>query len=382
MLILNGFSKERSRYCRKTSFLRIYGWILSPSIDRIVLLNGNNELLEVEVNIVREDIWQAYNKIGSPICAWKYEGKLEKDLDIDDVYLEFYKDKKLLFKQKIELFYNPEKEELLDSLIYKDLDDIKSDMKKIYKEFENNFENIKIYNFNEESYLEWFNNVNYTQYPNYCKEFEEGEILHSKAMQHYLSIELLKIKKSDVYLDIASSNSVCPDIINEFYSKNVYKQDIQYKEGIHGNKIGSNAESMPLDNNSIDKMALHCSFEHFENNSDINFLNEAYRVLSSNGKVVITPFYMSESKHILTSPSIWENKYMMQDLPKFTRGYPIVINEEIKQRQEKIYSVKAFLEEIVEPFKDKFFIEVYHIANVNCIDLGLYPKFTLVCTKI
>lgn len=29
MLILSGFSEERTFYCRKTSYLKVYGWVIS-----------------------------------------------------------------------------------------------------------------------------------------------------------------------------------------------------------------------------------------------------------------------------------------------------------------------------------------------------------------
>lgn len=219
-------------------------------------------------------------------------------------------------------------------------------------------------------------------FPKYCSEFNNDSLLHTKAMQHYISIKLLELSALDIYVDIASSNSICPDIIKSHYTNKIYRQDIRYKKGIHDEYIGSNAEDIPLLDNSINKMALHCSFEHFENNSDINFIEEAYRILSTGSKLVITPLYMSETAHILTSPSVWETKYGLNGFPKFTNNYKIVLNERIKQRQEKVFSPQTLLDEIITPFQEMFQFEIFYLEDLKNDKLSFYPRFTLVATKL
>lgn len=382
MLILNGYSEERSTYCQKTSFLRIYGWILSPTVDKIVFVNNDEELFDLKINIKKEDIWISYKKVGNSVCGWEYEGKIPITLNLDTLYLYFYKNEKIIFKQKIEVFYNPDKENYLSTFKYIDTKDMFFSPNDILKEFEKISQDVRIYDFIEDDYFEWFNKVDYLSYPKYCKEFKVGKILHCKALQHYLSIKLLDIQKDDVYLDIASSNSVCPDIIEKFYTKNIFRQDLLYKDGVHNNLIGSNAEDIPLLDKTVDKITLHCSFEHFENNSDINFLKEAHRILKEKGKIVITPFYMNEKEHILTSPSIWESKYSIGNLPKFTKNYPLVVDENIKQRQEKVFSVDTLVSEIIKPFEKYFMFEIIHLEEIKSESLSLYPQFTLLCSKI
>ena len=88
------------------------------------------------------------------------------------------------------------------------------------------------------------------------------------------------------------------------YGCKVYRQDLEFPEGIHGNVIGGDASNMPLEDESATKMALHCSFEHFEKNSDIEFIIEANRVLCKGGKLCIVPLYLSNKYVVQTDPSI------------------------------------------------------------------------------
>ncbi len=382
MLLLSGFSEERSAYCKISSYLRLYGWILSPHANKVRIFSNNTFLLEIPITLRREEIWTAYNKIGTPFCGWAYEGTI-KDIDPLSLFAHFYNDDTLIFQQKLHIQFDNEKEEYLTQFSILNYEKISSNVTNIYHQLLDAMgDSVTLLNFQEEAYLKWFHQVNYCKnYPKYCQEFSGNKILHTKALQHYIAIQLLDIKKDDIYMDIASSNSVCPDIIKHYYSKNIYRQDIRYEQGLHKNRIGSNAEDIPMPDDSINKMALHCSFEHFENNSDINFIQEAYRLLKMNGKLVITPLYLSETAHILTSPSIWENKYGLNGFPKFTKDYPIVIKEEISQRQEKVFSVDSLIREIIKPFEALFEFQIFHIDNIYNEALAFYPKFTLVATK-
>ena len=69
---------------------------------------------------------------------------------------------------------------------------------------------------------------------------------------------------------------------------------------MHDHKIGGDAASLPVPDGFATKMALHCSLEHFESDSDIRFFQEAHRVLSPGGKLVVVPLYLTERYFILT----------------------------------------------------------------------------------
>lgn len=123
-----------------------------------------------------------------------------------------------------------------------------------------------------------------------------------KALEHYLAATLINLSKEDIYVDIANCNSPTPEIYHALYGCEVYRQDLIFPEGIHGNIIGGDAANLPLENQFASKMALHCSFEHFENDADIRFIVEAARVLKTGGKLCIVPLYMHSEYAIQTDP--------------------------------------------------------------------------------
>ena len=69
MLILSGFSEDRSFYCKKTSYLRVYGWVLSPAISYIKLVDKNNIEIKSYVNIENENIWNSFGSVQNSVSA-------------------------------------------------------------------------------------------------------------------------------------------------------------------------------------------------------------------------------------------------------------------------------------------------------------------------
>ena len=115
-----------------------------------------------------------------------------------------------------------------------------------------------------------------------------------KSLEHFISILLINPRPEMIGIDVGSCQSVLPSLSRRVYGVEYYEQDLEYPAGVHGDRIGSSADAIPLPNESIDFMTLHCTFEHFENNADIGFVNECARLLKKGGRAVILPLYMSE----------------------------------------------------------------------------------------
>jgi SAM-dependent methyltransferase len=130
-----------------------------------------------------------------------------------------------------------------------------------------------------------------------------GSNFPEKTLEHYVSAEILRFGPEDVFMDVASDRSPFHDVVRRlWHPKQVYRQDLGYKRGIHGDQIGGSAGEIPLPDNSISMATLHCSLEHFEGDSDIAMFREMGRVLMPGGRLCILPFYLAHEYTIHTDP--------------------------------------------------------------------------------
>jgi SAM-dependent methyltransferase len=138
----------------------------------------------------------------------------------------------------------------------------------------------------------------YIQAPEYAGDYQlyGGTLRHcflEKALEHFISYELAKPGAAKVGIDIGSCQSVVPAIVRRLFGARVYEQDLEYPAGVHGDRIGSSADAIPLPDRSVDFMTLHCTFEHFENRADTGFVRECARLLKPGGQTVILPLYLN-----------------------------------------------------------------------------------------
>jgi len=133
-----------------------------------------------------------------------------------------------------------------------------------------------------------------------------------------------------------------PDVYESIFGWEIYRQDLSYPEGIHGQEIGGNAAHLPLPDESVHLMALHCSFEHFEDSADIEFIKEAQRILKPGGRVVIAPLYLSACDRVATDPVV-----SIPGQVEFPEGVEVVCVPKFWNRFARLYSVKTLADRII-----------------------------------
>lgn len=185
-----------------------------------------------------------------------------------------------------------------------------------------------------------------------------------KVAEHWTAAELLELDPSDLYLDVASQDSPAPEIYKRLYACTVLRQDLAYRPGRHGNRIGGSAGSIPMPDGAFSKMALHNAFEHFEGDADTGFMREAERLLRPGGRLCILPLFMHPTYCIQTDLSI---------LPpgaehRFDRDARIHDAPGWRDRHGRFYDVPHLLRRVIRPALG---LDVQIIHYENAADL--YP---------
>jgi len=197
-----------------------------------------------------------------------------------------------------------------------------------------------------------------------------------KQFEYFMTEQLLAISSDDVVMDVGSWLSPYPDLIRERYGCGVYAQDLSYPEGVHGWRIGGDAACLPLPDRSVSKIALHCTFEHFENDADIRFIPEAARVLAQGGRMAIVPLYLHQDYTIWTDPSLFHASDITVD-----SGATLFCKVGWNNRFGRHYSPDALNERVIRQAQSLRFT-VLRIVNIQDLDRRCYMRFVGLFQKI
>jgi SAM-dependent methyltransferase len=140
------------------------------------------------------------------------------------------------------------------------------------------------------------------------KRYRKFSYVHSKPLEYLTTATLLDLTSGDAVLDAAGgSDAEYIQALMAFTNLNLkaYCQDALQQGQISNNVIyiGGSIQSIPLPDQSLDGISCHHSFEHFQQDLDIEFLREALRLLRVGGKLVITPLFLTNQY-----AEIWNRK--------------------------------------------------------------------------
>ena len=367
--------------------LSMRGWCVPVSAyDTIsITIKGKAEVGQAILELPRADVLEKYPEHNEPNSGWKFEAS-GVDLQQGDIVQVSF----MLKRKVVKLHETSAKVDYSNIAAFQKLQEAFTvnvekgasvDIQQIHTEFEQAGFDIIDQAIDFGAWKQWRSEVNYERnYPKYINQFKNN--MNEKSLQHYLSMLLLGKGADDTIMDVASSFSVFPEILKDYYGlSKVWRQDMEYAEGVHGNKIGSFGSSIPLDDGVIDGITLHCSLEHFEGDEDIRLFHEAFRLLRPGGKICIIPLYMANILTVITSPSVWANKFTSySEMPEFDKRAVVHIQESKKQRQIKLYDVKTLKEDLLIPFADKATIKIYHFPNNG--EVKSCPVYALILEKL
>jgi glycosyltransferase involved in cell wall biosynthesis len=185
-----------------------------------------------------------------------------------------------------------------------------------------------------------------------------NDVIIEKCLEHYIAYTFTEPKPGQVYIDIAAAGSNWADLLMK-RGVNAYCLDLQYQQGIHGNKIGANAVDTKLPDNSVDAMSLQCAFETFRADDDKSFMREAKRILKNGGRVVISPLYLDMQHFILSG----KNANLVH-APLDEGAIRVWREDDYDEDFSRHYSPEAFAARIL-PNLDGLTAEVLYIKNLD-----------------
>jgi hypothetical protein len=205
---------------------------------------------------------------------------------------------------------------------------------------------------------------------------EEGGNRENKLLEYFVALEILDIQPDDLVIDVASEHSIFPSVVRETYGSTVFRQDLIYPPGVHGDRIGGSAASMPVGDRFADKLVLHNSFEHFEGSADSDFIAEAWRVLRPGGVVCIVPLFVSERLSILSDPLtdrsgiVWDPGAEVIELPWWHNRFG------------RFYDAASLEERVLSPAREVGFgLEILHFDTIKDVHPLAAMYFALVLRK-
>lgn len=197
-----------------------------------------------------------------------------------------------------------------------------------------------------------------------------------KYLEHYLSVELLQPLRNGILIDVASCRSYFPAIMRR-RGLRVIEQDLAYEPGLHGDRLGGDAADMDLPDNYADALTLHCSFEHFEGDTDERFITELQRVLRPGGRAIIIPLYLHHRYLTLADPY----ELATSDVP-VDEGAALVAYPGYGNRHGRLYDPEAFVRRVYTPaINVGLRVRLYVFENAAAISPSCYVRFALTLEK-
>ena len=192
-----------------------------------------------------------------------------------------------------------------------------------------------------------------------------------KLLEHYLAAKLLDLREQEIYIDVGSEGSPAPDLYRRLFAVKAYRQDLAFRPGLYGERIGGDAAGMPVPDGFAAKMALHCSFQHFEGESDVGFVGEATRVLGPGGAACVVPLYLAEEYAIQTDPEVAVPAgvaFESDAIIHCARGWG--------NRHGRFYDPEHLRARVVNQAPEMT-VEIYWITNAEEVDPSCYVRFAM-----
>lgn len=197
-----------------------------------------------------------------------------------------------------------------------------------------------------------------------------------KWLEHFVSIDLMRPRPGEVFIDIASCSSPFPEILREHWGCRTYRQDWAYPPGLEGDRIGGDAAEIPVPAEFADGLTLHCSFEHFEGDRDARFLRESERILRPGGRLCILPLYTNWTYCIQTDMEAWKKLRR----PELEGDALVCVANAWGEVHGRFYDPAHFVDRILGNL-GRLRLQLYRVENYQEVAPDCYLRFAAVFTR-
>ena len=233
--------------------------------------------------------------------------------------------------------------------------------------------NVEEYQINLDDFQSFFREARYKEeYP-----FFYPNNLPEKALEHYLAAKLLNLNSSDVYLNLLTGGSPAPQIYSNLLGVKPLIHEIGKTPyySMEENRLEGPLVSLPLPNDSVNKLALYCEFEHLQSNEDIQFIKEISRILKPGGLACIIPLYLSNNYGILTDPEV-----SIREGTVFEDGVMVYCKRNWNNSFGRYYDPENLYIRILNN-NDNLNLKIFHISNAKEVDSSCYVEYAMLLEK-
>jgi SAM-dependent methyltransferase len=203
-----------------------------------------------------------------------------------------------------------------------------------------------------------------------------------KLLEHWIAAQrlgLMDYQPADIYIDVSASNSPWARALRERLGISAFAIDLCQ---VGPTYLGldyyrtENATATSFADGSFSGVSLHCAYEMFTKDDDINLLVEMKRILKPSGKLIIVPLYMHTHYCAYSTPEYYGKGHSDPTAKEYVRldcfGIP----------SSRKYDAKMLKMRILDTIK-RLGMEYQIFALRNKADLGrnIYCHFILEITR-
>lgn len=209
----------------------------------------------------------------------------------------------------------------------------------------------------------------------------DGDVWDEKMLEHWISYELLGLGRfgpGDVYVDVAACGSPWARILREREGLTSHAIDLEIADEFRAVSYyrAENATATSFQNASVLGASLHCAYEMFVGNDDVNLIKEMSRILAPNGKMVISPLYMHTHYCAYSTAEYYGKGYTDAGAKEYVRLDCSGV------RASRKYDARMLVERVLKPIAAcGMTYKLLALRNKELLGKGIYCHFILEVTK-